>query len=151
IEIRNIPPTIEAAAESYKQWARQQTWAALKRNQNASPLSLIAVAPNPNMSEQYLSIRKLSDVFPPPMGAWITQWRRYEFDTYYPDYEPGDRQGFAALLSKLKKLQCTAFPYVNALLWDDRLSSSTPREAVALRTKDGDFLRYSPVLPWLKY
>lgn len=150
IEIRNIPPKIEAAAEYYKQWAHQQTWA-LNRRQNAFPFSLIAVAPNPNYSSQYLSIKKLSDVFPPPMGAWITQWRRHEFDTMYPDYEPRDRQAFASLLSGLKNLQCTAFPYINALLLDDRLKSFTLSKAVALRNMNGSILQYSKKLPWLIY
>ena len=150
IEIRSIPPQIEAAAEYYKQWARQQTWA-LKRRRNAFSFSLIAVAPNPNMSRQYLSIKKLSDTFPPPIGAWVTQWRRHAFDDMFPDYEPRDRQAFASLLSGLKNLQCTAFPYINALLWDDRLKSFTLSEAVALRNKDGSLLQYNKKLSWLMY
>ena len=41
IAVATIPPTIEAAAAYYKQWALQQTWA-LKRRQNALKLNLIA-------------------------------------------------------------------------------------------------------------
>src|SRR5262245_18464766 len=57
IEVKSIPPKIEAAAEYYKEWARQQTWAT-KRRQTIPSLSLIAVAPNPNMSGQLQSIKK---------------------------------------------------------------------------------------------
>jgi hypothetical protein len=85
------------------------------------------------------------------MGVWITQWRRHAFDTLYPDYEPNNRQDFAALLSELKKLQCTSFPYINALLWDDRLESFRSGESVALRNKDQSLFRYSKKLPWLVY
>ncbi|HNP83506.1 MAG TPA: DUF6259 domain-containing protein [Nitrospira sp.] len=150
IEVRNIPPKIEAAAEYYKQWARQQTWA-LKRRQNTFSFNLIAVAPNPNFSGQYLSIKKLSETVRPPLGAWITQWRRHAFDDGFPDYEPRDSLAFSTLLSGLKNLQCTAFPYINALLWDDRLKSFTQGEAVALRNRDGSLLQYNKKLSWLKY
>jgi len=109
------------------------------------------MAVNPNMVGQLDSIKKLSATFPAPMGAWITQWRRYTFDTMYPDYIPIDPAGFSALLAGLKKLQCTAFPYVNALLWDDRLTSFTQSGAAALRNKHGDFVGYSPIFPGLKY
>jgi hypothetical protein len=150
IEIKTIPPTVEAAADHYKQWARQQTWAVRSRY-NSLPFSLIAVAANPNLSQQYLSIKKLSTILPAPFGAWITQWRRHEFDTMYPDYEPGDRRAFQALLTGLKDLQCTAFPYVNGLLWDARLKGFSLGESVGLRNSDGSLLRYSRKLPWLMY
>ena len=150
IETQVIPPTIEAAAAIYKRWAIQQSWAT-KRRETAPELSLIAVAANPNLKQQLLSIRMLTEKFPSPMGAWITQWRRHGFDTLYPDYEPNNRQEFSALLSGLKKHQCAAFPYINALLWDDRLEAFSSGESIALRNKDGSLHRYSKKLPWLVY
>src|SRR5262249_23290348 len=98
-----------------------------------------------------LSLKTLSTHFPAPMGAFITQWRRYEFDTMYPDYEPTDRVAFGALLSELDNMQCISFPYVNALLWDSRLKSFTLGDLVGLRNRDGSFRKYSSKLPWLIY
>ena len=149
-EIKAIPPTIEAAAQAYKQWASRQAWAA-GRKRRPFDLSLIAVAANPNLSQQLISIKRLSKTFPSPIGAWITQWRRHEFDTMYPDYEPRDRQNFGALLSDLNNLQCQAFPYINALLWDRRLKTFDLGDSVALRNKDGSFISYNNKLPWLIY
>ena len=71
IETQVIPPTIEAAAAIYKRWAIQQSWAT-KRRETAPELSLIAVAANPNLKQQLLSIRMLTEKFPSPMGAWMT-------------------------------------------------------------------------------
>ncbi|MDR4459370.1 MAG: DUF6259 domain-containing protein [Nitrospirales bacterium] len=145
-----ISPQLEAAAESYKQWARQQTWATKKRY-NEFSYSLLAVASNPNLLKQFLAIQKLKDAFPPPIGAWITQYRKYEFDSMYPNYEPKNKEEFASFLSKLKRIKCTAFPYINGLLWDARLKSFTLGEAVALRKKNGSLLQYNKKLPWLFY
>jgi hypothetical protein len=150
IETKAIAPTIEAAAEPYKRWATQQSWAAPNKRASLG-LSLIAVASNPTLERQLASIRLLAEKFPTPIGAWLTQWRRYAFDTMYPDYEPSDSKAFADLLSNLKRLRCITFPYMNALLMDERLKSFGLRESVALRARDGSLVHYSKKLPWLVY
>lgn len=149
IETRLVSPTIEAAAEHYRNWAVQQTWS--KKRQAGKEPSIIAVAPDKNCRQQLRSIRRLYEEFPSPIGAWLTQWRRYEFDSMYPDYEANDPAGFATLLSELKSLGCIAYPYINALLWDDRLKSFSWGSSVAVRDKEGKVIQYNKKLSHLKY
>lgn len=155
IETTPIRPTIEAAAEHYRSWAIQQTWAK-KKDTGVEKLSLIAVAPNKNFKQQTQSITELYEKFSSPIGAWPTQWRKHAFDTMYPDYTPNDPNAFAAFLSDLKNLRCITLPYINGFLWDDRFNGFNgftleDVEAAAFRKKDGGFLSYSKTLPHLKY
>lgn len=151
IEIKSIPPTIEAAAEQYRSWAGQQAWAKQK-SRTGTELAFIAVASNPDFKQQIQSIKKLYDKGISPMGAWITQWRRYGYDTMYPNYLPHDPEAFAVLLSELKELQCVSFPYINALLWDNRLKDFNLGRDGALRiNRRGKFLEYNRTLSHLMY
>ena len=150
IEMQVIPPTVEAAALVYKKWALRQPWAQQTR-QRAPDYGVIATAPNPNLAQQAISLETLSKRFPSPMAAWITNWRKYPFDNAFPNYEPNSRQNFSKLLSNLKHARCDAFPYINALLWDERLAEFQLGESVAVQSRFLSYRPYSQTAPWLLY
>lgn len=146
-----IEPTIEAAAAVYRQWALKQAWV-LNRKRHNQHLNFISVASNPDTISQRKHLQKILRSVPSPVGAWFTQWRRFPFDEMYPDYVARDSEGFRHLLRELKSADCIGMPYINGMLWDDRLSDfSTKGGKVALRGPDGSLLSYNAELKHLRH
>ena len=114
---QEIEPSVRAAAAGYREWATSQSWAK-DRSRKTEILNLISVASNPNVAGQRAHLNKIFDLVDPPVGAWFTQWRRFPFDTMYPDYVAGDARNFPLLLRELRESGRLAFPYVNGMLWD---------------------------------
>lgn len=151
VVVRKIEPTLAVAAASYREWAASQPWVT-RRERCPKDLSLISVASNPQLDGQRRHLADLFSLVPKPVGAWFTQWRRFPFDELYPDYRPRDPASFARLLADMRQLECMTFPYVNALLWDDRLEefAGTARD-VALRDQAGKTVPYNVKRSYLRY
>ena len=146
-----IAPTIEAAAYEYRKWAVQQPWVT-KRKREKSLINLFSVASNPNIPAQWAYLTRFLKLVRPPTGALLSQWRRFPFDSMYPDYSAKDPQGFASLLKELRDAGCTPFPYVNGMLWDARLSAFHPLgERVGLRDGQQALVPYNKTLSYLHH
>ena len=151
VDQREIEPSISAAAAIYREWARDQSWVK-NRTREARNVDLISVASNPNTTGQRRHLKKLFSLSDRPCGAWFTQWRRFPFDSMYPDYVAAEPDEFASLLRELRSGGHSAFPYVNGMLWDSRFRAfETVGKKVALASSSGAHVRYNSQLAFLKY
>jgi hypothetical protein len=150
VNLIEIPPTVEAAASAYREWAVRQAWAA-GPHRPLPRLDLIATASTPELSAQSRVLQPLLDAFPNATAAWLTQWRRHAFDTMYPDYEPRSWGDFYESCDALRRRNCAVLPYVNALLWDIHLKAWIGGQSVAIRNQHGAMVKYSHKLPSLHY
>ncbi|QOJ32012.1 MAG: hypothetical protein HRU81_07845 [Gammaproteobacteria bacterium] len=151
VEAVEIPPTIEAAAAVYREWALKQTWASwTKAHKNDFSWCVVASSPDSDVQGRYLD--EIYADFPRPIGVWFTQYRRHAFDTMYPDYRARDEGGFGLLMRRARAAGAVALPYVNGLLWDQRLESFRAiGNRVAVRGRFGGLISYSNTLQDLCY
>lgn len=127
-------------ATAYSAWAREQYWARAARSTES--LNVIAVGSNPNLADLEQSAVKFVRAFSGKKTAcWLTQWRRYPYDQYYPNYEPNSQQHFSEFLRLLRSMNCVPLPHMNAVLWDLRTSEPPFNPNVMLLTKDGGYSR----------
>lgn len=120
-----------AAAEKYKTWAFQQSWAKRKPSKLDS-VKYIALGSSPYFDwlrntelppllSEFEDIN--TDIDNPATATWLTLWRADAFDVNYPRYTPATIGGaFTTLLSSLHGLGSIPMPYINGCLWDDRMN-----------------------------
>lgn len=117
----------QKVVDKYKQWALQQAWC----QRVESPLDKVQTM----VSVQYLNtagsawnnqISPYLDCFNgEPTGAFVWLYRRFDFDTKYPDYLFPSGFDSAAGIAALKAKNCNVImPYVNACLWDENSTES---------------------------
>jgi hypothetical protein len=123
-----------AAADKYKGWAFDQSWAKRKSSKMDSA-KYIALGASPYLLYQKSTmLTPLLDEFTetgtsidnPATGTWLTRWRADEFNYNYPDYwSPTTLSGsvFADHLSWLDSQGSVPLPYINAQLWDQEKTS----------------------------
>lgn len=151
VEAIEIPPSIDAAAAVYRSWAAGQAWAKETKDRG-EPFSWCVVASSPDSEGQSRYLESVYEVFPQPLGVWFTQYRQHAFDTMYPDYRAADSKGFQRLLSRARALGAVAMPYLNGLLWDERLGPFRRMgERVAIRDRFGQLVSYNDSLRTLRY
>lgn len=151
VEATAIEPTLEAAASVYRSWAARQPWATQERPRTTK-LNFISVASSSSLDIEHEHLQRLWRWVSAPVGVWFTQWRRFEFDSLYPDYRAKEERPFSRLLTQLKRAGHRALPYVNGLLWDEKLSDFRSRGASScVRTPDRSCVRYNARLSNLIY
>lgn len=143
VVVESVEGRIEAVAERYARWALRQSWAK-RHNPMLVPPRFIFTAATAQPREQLRHLARLLEQIPEPTAAWLTQYRRWPFDTQYPDYAAAEPGEFAQLIATLAERDCTALPYVNALLWDAKNSQFSLGAKIALRDATGAMRRYSP-------
>jgi hypothetical protein len=123
-----------AAADKYRDWAFNQSWAKRKPSKMDST-KYIALAASPYLNYQQSDILEPlfdelnesdSSIDNPATGTWITRWRGDEFDYNYPDYWNPTILGsgvFANHLSWVAAQGSVPLPYINAQLWDQHTTS----------------------------
>lgn len=147
----SVDPSLGAIADVYRSWALQQPWIK-NRKRPRQRLSFVSVASNPDLASQRKHLARIEGLTPAPRGVWFTQWRRFGFDTMYPDYRPSDPKGFAGLLADLRATGWISFPYINGLLFDERLASfSSTGDAVAIRSEQQQKVSYNTSMPYLRH
>ncbi len=117
---KKISSDFKEAAEIYREWALNQYWAK-KKQSVIDDVSIIAMEVRPGKNLNRMNIFKFIKKFKNPTGCWITQWRKFNFDTQYPNYEPANRKVFKEYLSDLKEMGTYTFPYINGHLFDENL------------------------------
>jgi hypothetical protein len=150
VETVPIPPTLEAAAAGYRQWAARQSWVTGRRRASW-PLNFFSVASQSSQTAEQAHLQRVLESTAAPIGVWFTQWRRYPFDHMYPDYAAREPQQFARTLGLLRSRGALALPYVNGLLWDQALADFQAGAQVALRTQAHDTVPYNAALNNLRY
>ena len=119
------------AAERYKTWAFQQSWAKRKISKFDS-VKIVALGGSPYFDwlrntelPPFLSEFEETNtsIDNPATATWLTLWRSDAFDTYYPRYTPATYGGsFSTLLSSLHSRGSIPMPYINGCLWDVRMT-----------------------------
>lgn len=151
VEAVTLKPTLEDIASVYRDWALRQPWIK-NRSRARERLSFISVASSPDLALQRKHLLRIAKLTPPPRGVWFTQWRRFPFDTMYPDYRPAHPVEFAELLRDLRVADWTCFPYVNGLVFDERFAPfSRVGLEVALRSRGGASVSYNRSMAYLKH
>jgi Domain of unknown function (DUF6259) len=146
-----------AAAEKYKTWAFQQSWAKRKISKTDS-VKICALAASPYFTwlgntylPPYLSKFEEADtdINNPATSIWFTLWRSDSFDTNYPRYTPATYGGsFSNLLSSLHDRGSIPMPYINGCLWDinmtdpDGYSSHVYDEGNMIKDSSGNLVYY---------
>lgn len=113
-----INPTLESAAKHYWAWAKDQFWVKNKSERKALKLNFISVASGSDLNIDVTHYKRIQKLLPQPIGVWFTLWRKFSFDTMYPNYSAKDTPKFRDFLTKLHDSGSIAFPYINGLLWD---------------------------------
>jgi len=171
-----------AAAERYKQWAFNQSWAKQK-NSKFDSVKIVATGASPYFSwlREYLNIflAPFSDSHTnagnPATATWLTLWRAdafdsHDFDAGFPRYTPAtpvtgpsEQISFAALLKWVDSKNSIAMPYINANLWDNRITdpdgipshnynaNNTSAYNMSMDSQ-GNIRKYDSInKPWLEY
>ena len=147
----DIEPTIEAAAQVYKEWAVKQFW--IQGRKRASPkLNFVSVASSSSIALEKKHLNQVLGAVDGTIGVWLTQWRSNPFDRKYPDYTPKEPAELAKFFSYIADNRGLAFPYLNGLLWDRELKSFHSRgERIAARTVQQKTIAYNRKLDFLNY
>lgn len=152
-EVITIPinPDIASAASEYRTWARKQYW--IKNRQRANqPMNFVSVASGSSLNVDQAVLDSISKLPIEALGVWMTLWRRYPFDTMYPDYVAKELVGFRRFLSNLKSREINSFPYINGLTWDANYRTfGKVAESVALRDISGNTVEYKSTMSHLRY
>lgn len=147
---KKISSDFREAAAIYREWALNQYWA-IKKPSVIDDVSIIAMEVRPGDSLDSKSIFKFVKNFKKPTGCWITQWRKYNFDTQYPNYEPANREIFTKFLAGLNSMGTYAIPYVNALLWDKNCVYPKIDNNLLVVDSKNSYVSYNREMPYLKY
>jgi hypothetical protein len=120
-----------SAAEKYKTWAFQQSWAKRKISK-FDYVKIIDLGASPYFDwlrntelPPYLSQFEEAgtSIDKPATATWLSLWRSDAFDTFYPRYTPATYGGlFSTLLSALHTRGSVPMPYINGCLWDVRMT-----------------------------
>ncbi len=133
------------AARRYRAWALKQKWCA------KGPIASRSDYPREAMSEVSVwichhifdprSAERLMDRFRAALpdvklGLRSYRWSAIEFGWHYPEFLPA-RRGVSEMYGRLAAKGWTVMPYVNARLWDTRLTSWPYAEPYATMREDG--------------
>lgn len=151
VKTYRIKPTLTAAAALYREWALQQSWVR-QRKRHSRRLDFVITASSSSLSLEKQHIQRIQRRFGNAVAVWFTQWRRHPFDNLYPDYVAKEPAAFAELLTDLNDADILALPYINSLLWDERLSSfqDTARH-VAVMSSEQEPISYNAHMAFLHY
>lgn len=151
VKIYRIKPTLEAAAELYREWALNQFWVR-QRTRSSHRLDFVVVASNSSLNLEKQHIHHIKSINGGSIAVWFTQWRRHPFDRLYPDYTAKEPAQFAELLTHLADEGILAFPYINSMLWDERLKPfQSMASQVAALSAEQEPVSYNRQLPFLRY
>ncbi|MFA6104825.1 MAG: DUF6259 domain-containing protein [Victivallaceae bacterium] len=123
----NFTDFYKQVARKYKAWAVNQFWAKRKKSalDEAGTIAVVSdIDPNgTSLNNQVIPyLEKWNGA---KTASWSSSWRRFNFDTKYPDYLfPNNGYSRSQGMALLNSYNSLPILYVNGCLWDENSTSS---------------------------